>query len=206
MSLIKIVILLDYWTIRTFLWPAVPRVGDQIIILMNDLRNKDIYPEDDHTVWLKVLELHWRECPDSGDGHPVCVEVVCETVNINELLSEVGLFDEPGLIEDEKEAEREQAVAKDRDDERAALDDNVYGRLADLLEGKVGIAGPRGFKKDSKITRTDLECSPRSQWWMYATSDENLMSEIEAMRKQYDESKRANESAALFADQSGGAA
>ena len=51
----------------------------------------------------------------------------------------------------------------------AILDRNVYGRLAEMLEGRQGIAGPKGFKKDFKITRAVLEEYPRSQWWQFAS-------------------------------------
>src|SRR5262249_31818772 len=67
---------------------------------------------------------------------------------------------------------------------------NVYGRLAELLENRQGIAGPKGFKKDSKITRAVLEEYPRAQWWQFASPNDKLMAEIEAMHKQYDESKK----------------
>ncbi|MGB6861161.1 MAG: DNA-directed RNA polymerase subunit beta, partial [Pseudolabrys sp.] len=70
------------------------------------------------------------------------------------------------------------------------LDRNVYGRLAELLEGRQGIAGPKGFKKDSKITKAVLDEYPRSQWWLFASPNDKLMAEIEAIRKQYDESKK----------------
>src|SRR5437016_9923903 len=59
-----------------------------------------------------------------------------------------------------------------------------------LLEGKTGIAGPKGFKKDTKITKVALDEIPRSQWWHFAVSNDRLMGEIEAIRKQYDESKK----------------
>jgi DNA-directed RNA polymerase subunit beta len=110
---------------------------------------------------------------------------------------EVRVFNRHGVDKDERalaiEREEIERLAKDRDDEQAILDRNVYGRLADLLENKVGIAGPKGFKKDGKITRAVLDENPRSQWWMFATSNDKLMSEIEAMRKQYDESKKGLE-------------
>jgi DNA-directed RNA polymerase subunit beta len=110
---------------------------------------------------------------------------------------EVRVFNRHGVDKDERalaiEREEIERLAKDRDDEQAILDRNVYGRLAELLEGKVGVAGPKGFKKDSKITRAVLDESPRSQWWMFATSNDKLMTEIEAMRKQYDESKKGLE-------------
>src|SRR6202140_2798834 len=62
-----------------------------------------------------------------------------------------------------------------------------------MLEGRQGIAGPKGFKKDSKITRAVLDEYPRSQWWQFASPNDKLMAELEAMRKQYDESKRGLE-------------
>jgi DNA-directed RNA polymerase subunit beta len=110
---------------------------------------------------------------------------------------EVRVFNRHGVDKDERalaiEREEIERLAKDRDDEQAILDRNVYGRLAELLEGKVGIAGPKGFKKDSKINRAVLDENPRSQWWMFATANDKLMTEIEAMRKQYDESKKGLE-------------
>src|ERR1700686_4232490 len=62
-----------------------------------------------------------------------------------------------------------------------------------MLEGRQGIPGPKGFKKDSKITRAVLEEYPRSQWWQFASPNDKLMAELEAIRKQYDESKKGLE-------------
>jgi DNA-directed RNA polymerase subunit beta len=110
---------------------------------------------------------------------------------------EVRVFNRHGVEKDERalaiEREEIERLAKDRDDEQAILDRNVYGRLAELLEGRQGIAGPKGFKKDSKITRAVLEEYPRSQWWQFASPNDKLMTEIEAIRKQYDESKKGLE-------------
>jgi DNA-directed RNA polymerase subunit beta len=110
---------------------------------------------------------------------------------------EVRVFNRHGVDKDERalaiEREEIERLAKDRDDEQAILDRNVYGRLADLLENRQGIAGPKGFKKDTKITRAVLEEYPRSQWWAFASPNDKLMAEIEAMRKQYDESKKGLE-------------
>jgi DNA-directed RNA polymerase subunit beta len=107
---------------------------------------------------------------------------------------EVRVFNRHGVDKDERalaiEREEIERLAKDRDDEQAILDRNVYSRLAELLEGRQGIAGPKGFKKDSKITRAVLEEYPRSQWWQFASPNDKLMAEIEAIRKQYDESKK----------------
>src|SRR5450631_4004209 len=110
---------------------------------------------------------------------------------------EVRVFNRHGVDKDERalaiEREEIERLAKDRDDEQAILDRNVYSRLAELLENRQGIAGPKGFKKDTKITRAVLDEHPRSQWWLFASPNDKLMAEIEAMRKQYDESKRGLE-------------
>ena len=67
---------------------------------------------------------------------------------------EVRVFNRHGVEKDERalaiEREEIERLAKDRDDEQAILDRNVYGRLAELLDGKAAIAGPKGFKKDSQ--------------------------------------------------------
>jgi DNA-directed RNA polymerase subunit beta len=64
---------------------------------------------------------------------------------------EVRVFNRHGVEKDERamaiEREEIERLAKDRDDELAILDRNVYGRLSDMLAGKQAIAGPKGFKK-----------------------------------------------------------
>jgi DNA-directed RNA polymerase subunit beta len=110
---------------------------------------------------------------------------------------EVRVFNRHGVEKDERalaiEREEIERLAKDRDDEQAILDRNVYGRLAEMLENKQGASGPKGFKKDTRITKAVLEEHPRSQWWQFALANERAMGEIEALRKQYDESKRGLE-------------
>jgi DNA-directed RNA polymerase subunit beta len=107
---------------------------------------------------------------------------------------EVRVFNRHGVDKDERalaiEREEIERLAKDRDDEQAILDRNVYGRLAEMVEGRQGIAGPKGFKKDTKISRAVLDEYPRSQWWQFVSPNEKVMGEIEAVRKQYDESKK----------------
>ena len=111
---------------------------------------------------------------------------------------EVRVFNRHGVDKDERaqaiEREEIERLAKDRDDEQAILDRNVYARLAETLEGKRALSGPKGFKKDQVLTRALLEEQPRSQWWSFALESDQTMSEIEAMRKQYDELKKSLES------------
>ena len=110
---------------------------------------------------------------------------------------EVRVFNRHGVDKDERaqsiEREEIERLSKDRDDELAILDRNVFGRLNSLLMGKTAAAGPKGFKKDSAISKEVLDEHPRSQWWMFAVEDEKVMAEIEAMRKQYDEAKKGLE-------------
>ncbi|MEP0655929.1 MAG: DNA-directed RNA polymerase subunit beta [Nitratireductor sp.] len=110
---------------------------------------------------------------------------------------EVRVFNRHGVEKDERamqiEREEIERLAKDRDDEQAILDRNTYARLADMLVGKEPIAGPKGFKKGSKLTKEMLDDYPRSQWWQFAVDAEKLQSELEALRGQYDDSKNALE-------------
>ncbi|WP_316861792.1 DNA-directed RNA polymerase subunit beta [uncultured Cohaesibacter sp.] len=107
---------------------------------------------------------------------------------------EVRVFNRHGIEKDERamsiEREEIERLAKDRDDEQAILDRNVYGRLADMLSGHVGSAGPKGYRKDTVISHTEMTDYPRSQWWLFAVDDEKLMSEVEALRNQYDDSRK----------------
>ena len=110
---------------------------------------------------------------------------------------EVRVFNRHGVEKDERamaiEREEIERLAKDRDDEQAILDRNVYSRLSDMLSGKEAIAGPKGFKKGSKVGKDVLDDYPRSQWWQFAVENEKLQGELEALRGQYDESKKALE-------------
>ncbi|PLX37014.1 MAG: DNA-directed RNA polymerase subunit beta [Hyphomicrobiales bacterium] len=107
---------------------------------------------------------------------------------------EVRVFNRHGVEKDERamaiEREEIERLAKDRDDEQAILDRNVYGRLIEMLNGKEASAGPKGFKKGAIVDHASLSEYPRSQWWQVAVADEKLMSEIEALRNQYDESRK----------------
>ncbi|MET3354567.1 UNVERIFIED_ORG: DNA-directed RNA polymerase subunit beta [Xanthobacter viscosus] len=107
---------------------------------------------------------------------------------------EVRVFNRHGVDKDERalaiEREEIERLAKDRDDEQAILDRNVYGRLIEILDGKTAIAGPKGFRKETVVTREILTEYPRSQWWLFAVADDAIMAELEAIRAQYDDSKK----------------
>ena len=107
---------------------------------------------------------------------------------------EVRVFNRHGVDKDERaqaiEKEEIERLAKDRDDELAILDRNSYGRLKGWLTGKVATGGPKGHKIEGEISAKTLEDMPQSQWWNIALGDEKAMGELEAMKQQYDESKK----------------
>ncbi|MCW5725330.1 MAG: DNA-directed RNA polymerase subunit beta [Maricaulaceae bacterium] len=105
---------------------------------------------------------------------------------------EVRVFNRHGVEKDARaisiEREEIERLGKDRDDELAILERNIYGRLQDILIGKTAVSAPRGFKK-GEIDAGMLGEIPRSQWWKIGLDNEKAIAEIEALKKQYDESK-----------------
>jgi DNA-directed RNA polymerase subunit beta len=115
---------------------------------------------------------------------------------------EVRVFNRHGIDKDERamaiEREEIERLAKDRDDENAILERNVYGRLAELLIGKTSVGGPKGIEENGKITQMTLDSLTKGQWWQIALSSEPTMADVEALKKQFDEGKDRLE--ARFAD------
>ncbi len=107
---------------------------------------------------------------------------------------EVRVFNRHGIEKDERalaiEREEIERLAKDRDDEMAILNRNTYGRLRDFLIGKEAAGGPEGHALKGRITAEALDGIPQSQWWNIALKNEKALSELEAMRAQYDETKK----------------
>ena len=106
---------------------------------------------------------------------------------------EVRVFNRHGVDKDERaltiEREEIERLTKDREDERAILERNIYGRLHPLLVGRTVTAGTKEMKKGTKITEEGLSEIKRIQWWDIAVDDDASMSDIEALRKQFDDSK-----------------
>ncbi|WP_417466274.1 DNA-directed RNA polymerase subunit beta [Kordiimonas sp.] len=106
---------------------------------------------------------------------------------------EVRVFNRHGVDKDERaltiEREEIERLTKDREDERTILERNIYGRLRPLLEGRTVTAGTKEMKKGTKITEEGLAEIKRIQWWDLAVDDDAAMADIEALRKQFDDSK-----------------
>ena len=69
---------------------------------------------------------------------------------------EVRVFNRHGIDKDERalqiEREEVERLARDRDDELAILERNIYSRLRSLVLGKKAVKGPKGVKAGSDIT------------------------------------------------------
>ncbi|WP_092431396.1 DNA-directed RNA polymerase subunit beta [Alloyangia pacifica] len=108
---------------------------------------------------------------------------------------EVRVFNRHGVEKDERalqiEREEVERLARDRDDELAILDRNIYARLKDLVLGKTAVKGPKGVRPNSEIDEELLESLSRGQWWQLALAEEADAQIVEALHEQYEAQKRA---------------
>ncbi|WP_089852134.1 DNA-directed RNA polymerase subunit beta [Salipiger marinus] len=107
---------------------------------------------------------------------------------------EVRVFNRHGVEKDERalqiEREEVERLARDRDDELAILDRNIYARLHDLVLGKTAVKGPKGVRPNSEITEDLLSTLSRGQWWQLALAEEQDAQIVEALHDQYEAQKR----------------
>nr|WP_319248083.1 DNA-directed RNA polymerase subunit beta [uncultured Celeribacter sp.] len=110
---------------------------------------------------------------------------------------EVRVFNRHGVEKDERslqiEREEIERLARDRDDEMAILDRNIYARLKDLLMGKVIVKGPKGVKAGVTVDEELLGQLSKGQWWQLALEEEADAQIVEALNAQYEAQKRALE-------------
>ncbi|MFC5373744.1 DNA-directed RNA polymerase subunit beta [Brevundimonas faecalis] len=107
---------------------------------------------------------------------------------------DVRVFNRHGVDKDERAMAIERAeierLGKDRDDELKILERNVYGRLKPLLLGKVAVSGPKGMGR-GEVTDEKLAEVSKGLWWQVALEDEKAMGELEAMKKQFEDARKA---------------
>ncbi|MEM7241106.1 MAG: DNA-directed RNA polymerase subunit beta [Pseudomonadota bacterium] len=110
---------------------------------------------------------------------------------------EVRVFNRHGIDKDERalqiEREEVESLARDRDDEIAILDRNIYARLKGMLMGKKIVKGPKGVKSGVTVDEALLDSLSNGQWWQLALGDEKDAADMEALNKQYDLQKQALE-------------
>jgi len=107
---------------------------------------------------------------------------------------EVRVFNRHGIDKDERalqiEREEVERLARDRDDELAILERNVYSRLRSHVLGKKAVKGPKGVKAGSEITEELLATLSRGQYWQLALGDDADAQAMEAMHGQYELQKK----------------
>jgi DNA-directed RNA polymerase subunit beta len=110
---------------------------------------------------------------------------------------EVRVFSRRGVDKDERALAIERAeierLAKDRDDEKAILERNFYSRLKELLVNQIAVSGPKGLKAETRITEKVLGEYTPGQWRQIAVKNDKRMADIEALKRQFQESINAIE-------------
>ncbi|MCG8505518.1 MAG: DNA-directed RNA polymerase subunit beta, partial [Sphingomonadales bacterium] len=106
---------------------------------------------------------------------------------------EVRVFNRHGVDKDERaltiEREEIERLTKDREDERAILERNIYGRLKEMLKGRKVVSGTGSLKKGTMVKEDALEELKKLDWWKIAIANDEMMGKIEALKKQFEESK-----------------
>jgi len=100
---------------------------------------------------------------------------------------DVRVFTRDGVDKDSRalsiESAEIEAYKKDLDDQRRILEDAVFGRLSDLLVGKVSDGGPSKLKKGDKITKAYLADLERDKWFEIRLKNEEASSQLEQMNE-----------------------
>ncbi len=111
---------------------------------------------------------------------------------------EVRVFNRRGVDKDERAIAIERSeiarLAKDRDDERAILERNIYGRMREILVGPKVTAGPREVVTGQPLDDEQLGALSRRLWWEIGVDDAERMTEIQYLKRQLDDGmKRLND-------------
>ena len=104
---------------------------------------------------------------------------------------EVRVFNRRGIDKDERalaiEREEIERLAKDRDDERAIIERNMYDRVRALLTNRIAARGPKGVTANAKVTSNVLNSLSKGQWWQIVPVSEPIMTRLEALKQEFDD-------------------
>ncbi|SOE01777.1 DNA-directed RNA polymerase subunit beta [Caenispirillum bisanense] len=105
---------------------------------------------------------------------------------------DVRVFNRRGVEKDERTLAIDRAeierLAKDRDDERKILEGSFSSRLKEMLLGQVAVSGPKGAKTGGVIDEALLADFTPGQWRQFGVENDTVMSEIEDLKKAFEES------------------
>ncbi len=104
---------------------------------------------------------------------------------------EVRVFNRRGVDKDERalaiEREEIERLAKDRHDEQAIIERDIYDRLKTLIVGKIAARGPKGFGTNVKVSDEALADLSKGQWWQIVLKSDAAMAQAEALKAELDE-------------------
>ncbi len=107
---------------------------------------------------------------------------------------DVRVFSRRGVDKDERamaiERSEIERLAKDRDDERAIQERSFLNRMREKLLGRKASGGFKGIKAGTQITEEVLAEHPRGAWRNIGVSDDQVMAEIETLKREYDDAVR----------------
>jgi DNA-directed RNA polymerase subunit beta len=103
---------------------------------------------------------------------------------------DVRVFSRRGIDKDERamaiERAEIEALAKDRDDERAIQERSFLNRLREKLLDRKASGGFKGIKAGTVITEEVLAEHPRGAWRHIAVQDDAVMAEVEVLKREFD--------------------
>jgi len=110
---------------------------------------------------------------------------------------DVRVFTRDGIEKDSRALSIEQAeldkVRKDLNDQRRILEDDVYYRVEQMLDGKVAEGGPNRLKSGTKITKEYLGEVAREKWFEIRLKDDAANEQLEKIAEQLKEQRTAFE-------------
>jgi len=103
---------------------------------------------------------------------------------------EVRVFSRRGIDKDERamaiERQEIERLAKDRDDEKAILENSFNDRLLTRLRNQTVASGPKGMEDGKRITDNFLAEYTPGQWRQIVVKNDKVNDELEQLKKQYD--------------------
>jgi DNA-directed RNA polymerase subunit beta len=110
---------------------------------------------------------------------------------------DVRVFTRDGVEKDTRalsiESTELELVRKDLDDQYRIIEADIYARVEKMLLGKVADGGPKGLKKDSKITKEYLDGLEKEKWLEIRMRTDEISKQLEqisgqlkVMREEFD--------------------
>ena len=99
---------------------------------------------------------------------------------------DVQVFTRDGVEKDARARQNEEqalvGIRKDLNDQYRIVENDAFGRIENLLLGKVAEGGPKGLKAGDKVTKGYLEGLNHAQWFEIRMRDEDASEAVEAIR------------------------